>query len=407
MLCDYSQDCLDGNDEANCNTYQQRCNFQTGFCGWTNLHDDNYDWAIKNGPASTADTGPYRDHTLGTYAGNYAYADSSRRNFGDLARLASQPIAPTTTSSNCRVRFFYNMYGKTVRYLRVRTRTAIGGNYTTKSTRYFNGGPSWYRASVLLTSSLPFQIIIEATAGNGFTGDIAIDDISLTPGCQPYSGSLPVIKTATPTAMTTVTPTQRAPNQCSSSQFGCYKNGTCIDKSKVCDFVADCSDGSDEWGCPSKCGFEKNLCGMTITPINDPRYTFKWQYTKAHDAAEKQSIPIDHTLGTGQGHYVFYGGKIPPANPSLGVPFNNLETNLTTGWYKHANAQCLMQFWYYYYGNVIGLIRVEILNQGDAKPSIIWETPGFMYNTWRNATVGIGARTKPFQVNHIVVVIFD
>ncbi|RDD40324.1 MAM and LDL-receptor class A domain-containing protein 2 [Trichoplax sp. H2] len=396
--CDFSQDCLDASDEANCNAYQQRCNFQTGFCGWTNLHDDDFDWSTKNGPASTADTGPYRDHTLGTYAGNYALADSSRRNNGDVARLASMPIAPTNSSSNCHLRFWYNMYGKTVRYLRVRTRTSIGGIYTTKFSRYGSIGSSWMRKSILLTSSQAFQVVFEATVGSGFTGDIAIDDISLTPGCKPYSGSLPVTKTATPTPATTSTPTIRVPNTCTSSQFGCYTSGSCIPKSKVCDFVADCLDGSDEWTCPSNCTFEKNLCGMTITPINDPRYTFKWQYAMAHDAAEKQSLAVDHTTGTGKGHYVFYGGKIPPANPSLGVPYNNLETNLTTGWYKHSDATCLMQFWYYYYGNVIGLMKVEILNQGDAKPSIIWETPGFMYNTWRNASVGIGARTKPFQI---------
>lgn len=400
QLCDFSQDCLDGADESSCIGYQQTCNFQAGFCGWTNIHDDDFDWAIKNGPASTADTGPYRDHTVGTYAGNYAYADSSRRNFNDKARLASKPIAATTAASNCRIRLFYNMYGRYVRYLRIRTRTSIGGAYTTRLTKYFNQGPSWFRASVPIVSSQPFQIIIEATVSSSFTSDIAIDDISLTPGCQPYTGNFPVSATSTPATTNTPTPTRRAPNTCSSSQFGCYSNGACINKNLVCDFVANCADGSDEWSCPSSCDFEKNMCGMTVTPSTNPQYTFKWQYALAHDAGEKQSIRFDHTSRSRNGHYVFYGGKIAPANPSANVPYNNLQTNLTTGMFKQANSKCLLQFWYYYHGNVVGMMRVEILNQGDTQPTIIWETPGNINSTWRLATVGIGARTSPFQVSY-------
>ncbi|RDD40325.1 MAM and LDL-receptor class A domain-containing protein 2 [Trichoplax sp. H2] len=398
LLCDFSQDCLDGYDETNCVNYQQTCNFQAGFCGWTNLKDDDFDWSITNGPAATPNTGPYRDHTLGTYSGNYAYADGSRRNFNDIARLASKPIAATTSASNCRIRFFYNMYGSRVRYLRVRYRTSIGGTYTTRLSLYGNKGPSWLRASVPLISSKPFQVVIEAAVSSSFTSDIAIDDISLTPGCQLFTGTFPVTATSTPAPLTTSTPTQRAPNTCSSTQFGCYNNGNCIPKSKTCDFIADCGDGSDEWACPSQCDFEKNMCGMTVTQSTNPLYTFKWQYALAHDAAEKQSIRSDHSTGTGNGHYVYYGGVIAPTNPSAGVPYNNLRTNITTGMYQHASSQCLLQFWYYYNGNSPGRLQAHILNQGDTQPTILWETQGTISSGWRNATVGIGARTKPFQI---------
>lgn len=67
-----------------------------------------------------------------------------------------------------------------------------------KRTSYYTGGLSspllnvsgaqgdfWYRALVQIQySQQDFQFVIEGVRGNGYQGDIAIDDVSLTPGCQ-------------------------------------------------------------------------------------------------------------------------------------------------------------------------------------------------------------------------------
>lgn len=45
-------------------------------------------------------------------------------------------------------------------------------------------GAIWNRMELDLDSTAAYQIIIEANIGDGSLGDIAIDDVSFTPGCQ-------------------------------------------------------------------------------------------------------------------------------------------------------------------------------------------------------------------------------
>jgi hypothetical protein len=46
-------------------------------------------------------------------------------------------------------------------------------------------GNSWYQAEVPVSSANPFKIVITAKIGKNNLGDIAVDDISLTPGSCP------------------------------------------------------------------------------------------------------------------------------------------------------------------------------------------------------------------------------
>ena len=81
--------------------------------------------------------------------------------------------------------------------------------------------------------------------GNGYRGDIAIDDLSIAmkPSCQLYGGSLPAVGS-------TVSPVTTAyPNNCQSNQFACVSDGKCLQLGQVCDFNKDCADGSDERNC--------------------------------------------------------------------------------------------------------------------------------------------------------------
>ena len=39
-------------------------------CGWTQVHDDQYNWLPNKGPTQTRLTGPMRDHTLGSKGNN-------------------------------------------------------------------------------------------------------------------------------------------------------------------------------------------------------------------------------------------------------------------------------------------------------------------------------------------------
>ena len=46
-------------------------------------------------------------------------------------------------------------------------------------------GDIWKQVTIPISSDMTFKIAIEAFRGTGYKGDIAIDDISFTPGCKP------------------------------------------------------------------------------------------------------------------------------------------------------------------------------------------------------------------------------
>ena len=50
------------------------CNFENNFCGWTQAHDDQFDWTRQSRPTGTTNTGPSRDHTTGRESGTYITA---------------------------------------------------------------------------------------------------------------------------------------------------------------------------------------------------------------------------------------------------------------------------------------------------------------------------------------------
>ena len=66
-VCDFRNDCSDKSDEASC---PATCNFEKGYCKWTNAQvGDHYDWIRYKGKTPSRFTGPSTDHTYNTSAG--------------------------------------------------------------------------------------------------------------------------------------------------------------------------------------------------------------------------------------------------------------------------------------------------------------------------------------------------
>ena len=66
-VCDFRNDCSDKSDEVNCPT---TCDFEKGYCKWTNAQvGDHYDWIRNKGNTPSKLTGPSTDHTFNTSAG--------------------------------------------------------------------------------------------------------------------------------------------------------------------------------------------------------------------------------------------------------------------------------------------------------------------------------------------------
>ena len=43
------------------------CDFEDGWCGYTQATDDEFDWTRLSGRTGSSSTGPSFDHTTGTY----------------------------------------------------------------------------------------------------------------------------------------------------------------------------------------------------------------------------------------------------------------------------------------------------------------------------------------------------
>lgn len=46
-----------------------RCDFEDGWCDWTQVDDDDFDWRRHSGGTSSDNTGPTYDHTTGKTSG--------------------------------------------------------------------------------------------------------------------------------------------------------------------------------------------------------------------------------------------------------------------------------------------------------------------------------------------------
>ncbi|KAM3593244.1 uncharacterized protein V6R79_008413 [Siganus canaliculatus] len=396
QVCDLVDDCGDGSDEEGCSPDLQ-CNFENGLCNWEQEQSggDMFDWTRIQGPTPSFNTGPWKDHTLGTTYGHYLYIEASPpQKFKDSAVLLSRVFQPTlqlnknhsTSSKHCVFRFHYHMFGKQVSCLAVYLRTTAVGRGYMLWVRYGDQGNLWHRKTLYLSSPKPFQILIEGTVGDDFSGDIAIDDLSFL-NCELYEGDLPKPNTTTP--VTTPIPTVK-PDNCPDGEFMCGTHRECIANNKVCDFRTDCSDGSDELDCvKDHCDFEDgDTCGWISVGSVLPN-SFRWspdQGESIHDGEPFHRPIFDHTLGTPQGWYIYTDSS----NGGYGQ-----TTYLQTPVISSTGPHCTLVFWYYMFGFTVGKLKV-LLRYENASHEV-WSQTGSQGNKWRRGEVFLGLSNN-FQV---------
>ncbi|XP_049543948.1 MAM and LDL-receptor class A domain-containing protein 1-like [Anopheles darlingi] len=164
------------------------CDFETeSWCGWTNdaLHD--FDWKRSDGSLNprALRTGPKYDHTtMQPKAGHYMIVDSNEQFTNDTARLIS-PLYEPEYSQNACFQFYYHMYGETVGTLRVFVKPLNSDLYDLKPLFEQRGNQKnvWHEGNIAISNQEErFQIVFEASLGNRYKSDIAIDDVSLLQG---------------------------------------------------------------------------------------------------------------------------------------------------------------------------------------------------------------------------------
>ncbi|XP_035786677.1 uncharacterized protein LOC118463867 [Anopheles albimanus] len=164
------------------------CDFETeSWCGWTNdaLHD--FDWKRSDGSLNprALRTGPKYDHTtMQPKAGHYMIVDSNEQFTNDTARLISPLFEPEYGQNAC-FQFYYHMYGETVGTLRVFVKPINSDLYDIKPLFEQRGNQKnvWHEGYIDIPKQEErFQIVFEASLGNRYKSDIAIDDVSLLQG---------------------------------------------------------------------------------------------------------------------------------------------------------------------------------------------------------------------------------
>ena len=159
------------------NTFPYNEGFEAGFGNWTNITGDVFDWTRDSGGTTSGSTGPTTGSAASTW---YMYIEtSSPRTNGDEAWLESDCF-DFTALTNPTMDFDYHMYGATINTLELLVSTD-GVVWNSAWSLTGNQGNAWNTASVDLSAyagqTVGFRF--RGVSGTSFTGDIAIDDLTI------------------------------------------------------------------------------------------------------------------------------------------------------------------------------------------------------------------------------------
>ncbi|XP_072014869.1 MAM and LDL-receptor class A domain-containing protein 1-like [Amphiura filiformis] len=409
-------------------TTQWDCDFeQNDICNYIQAKDDWFDWTRNAGGTGSTDTGPSKDHTLGTDQGYYIYTEaSSPRYKGDDARIESANV-PFSYPTMC-IDFWYHMYGDGIGTLNVYIKIA-GQLGTPVWQRIGTRKDRWYRGQILHLPNDDFQVSYEGVVGDSYLGDIALDDLSIyygncegTQSCEFQDSTLcgyiqddtddfewTVLSGATPTNNTGPTVDvsygtdydlwSRTGNQGDTWFTGFVT----VHSTTPYQLVFEATIGGDtsdiaiddvnyragKCDPPGECDFEDDMCTW-LQPQDDD---FDWTRFTGSTASLYTGPSGDHT--TGSGYYMYtessdprvFGEKARLSSPVI-TPTSN---------------QCF-SFWYHMWGNDTGDLSVYVMNvPGDVEYTIRtlrWSLSGQQSvngTDWKFAQIGL-PETQHFQI---------
>lgn len=139
-----------------------QCDFEDGICNWAQDTEDDFDWTRHQGQTPTLDTGPMKDHTLGTVRGHYLYIETSEpQMYRNQAILLSPEMDATINNDNktCIFRFHYHMFGSQIFSLAIYKRTVRNTRGQVLWQTFGNKGNRWLKKVLYINSTYPFQVI--------------------------------------------------------------------------------------------------------------------------------------------------------------------------------------------------------------------------------------------------------
>lgn len=152
--------------------------------GWTQVTGDDGNWVRDSGGTPSSNTGPSAGADGTFYMFLEASSNSSPGQIGSNATaILESPCFDLSGESAATFSFQYHMYGNNVGSLTAQVSTD-GSTWTNLWTLSGNQGNSWETVNVDLASYLGSTIILRMVGitGNGWSSDIAIDDLSVSAG---------------------------------------------------------------------------------------------------------------------------------------------------------------------------------------------------------------------------------
>ncbi|CAH1790069.1 unnamed protein product [Owenia fusiformis] len=300
-----------------------------------------FKWTKHKGSTPTGDTGPSADSS-GDPNGYYMYIETSDpRKEGDRAHL----VTPEFRVEEDKVLSWdYHMWGKHIGALRVYT--LKDGNAEELWNKTGDQGNRWYRALVNLPRGT-YRLVFEGVRGNGFYGDVAIDELSVRRGRAESSTTASLDTT---TAKTT------------SSKPTTSTSITITAKPKP--------------GSEYSCSFRNDMCDMI-----DGGRDFKWTRGKGNTPTGQTGPSADRNGDQG-GYYMF----IETSSPVQDGDRAHLMTPLLT-----MSAGDKLEWYYHMYGADIDELNVY-RKDGDILTRL-WGRSGEIGNVWNLGSVTLPAGT--------------
>ncbi|XP_031666604.1 MAM and LDL-receptor class A domain-containing protein 2 [Oncorhynchus kisutch] len=356
-VCDYTDDCGDGTDEADCEKqgYEGHCSFEQGLCSWEESEVDTpgADWTFQKGESAWPQHGPPRDHTKNNGAGHYVIPGSHLTEKGQTSELLSSTLLP---SSNCTVRFFYYSQDEETASLTMRLRTdQDGADDTVLWTRDSSQDYSWHRAEVILFIPVNSKIVFQYKRGDNHIGLVAVDDVSFFKECvhDPNNSQLPVNP---PSSVPPTNPATPTPSDLPTTET---------------------TPTSSVPPTTSPCTFESDQCLWSDTSEGVNR----WQRQEAGN----HTVPeTDHTTGTG-----FY----------MAVNFSQsqIEARLQSPALPSLSPYCQILFHFQMRGKSVGSLTV-LLQEAEGKEVALWSRTLTTAPQWRPEHLPLGQHLQPYKV---------